>query len=489
MHRAIDFDFHSTKLGKRISDSADFGRSFVHASLENPVNGLRQVANQTGLVKLPEFDIVNDAKPSMASSAGDITGGVAMYALLSAGGNRVMGNFGGEGLRGTAIRAGITGAVFDGLLKPSDENSKSFVKDRISSAMVGASTFAGMAATAYGLDKTGFFAVPEARSLGGSIGYGALSGIGGGLAHAQANAMFKDGHLFSKPNNYVNDSLSFAAFGAAFCALGYGTEKIMSSVNKRVIELKSDDASVRYKLDRNGEVAQVETIVPSTNTYGADVRVVNSRMTDGSWSGRASARFGKGESFWSEAVPYQVSQVNRLPNGEMRILGTDGDIRAFNTKGEFSRYSVGQRVVGEKFDFQSGDGSRYVADMSQVRKYDESGRLGEFKDWNTKSLNSLGYDNEGNVSNVRTWRAGGMAVEMRKDGNSWRVSLSTVNAADESGIVGSTYKGDDMFNWRGQVKVLDNEALQFTPEGGKGMVFKPGEHTESLGSMLRSQKK
>lgn len=476
----------SSEQSNLASQFADFGRSVVHASVENPVNGVRQVVNQTGLVKLPEFDIVKDAKPSLASTAGDITGSVATFALLSAGGNRLMGNLGGKGLGGSMIRAGITGAVFDGLLKPSDENSKSFVKDRVSSAFVGASTFAGMAASAYGLDKIGIFAVPEARSLSGSIAYGAISGVGGGLAHAQANAMFKDGHLFAKPQEYGNDTLSFAAFGGAFGALGYGTEKVMSTLGNRVVDVKSDNGSVRLKLDRNGEVAQVETITPAKYTYDSEIKVVNTRMTDGHWVSSSAGRFGHDGPFFMGATSYDLSQVNRLPNGEVRVLSTEGDMRSFKPNGEFSDYPIGRRVEGEKFDYLGPNG-RYVADNSQLRRYDHDGRINEFKDWNTKSLNSISYDKDGNVTYLNTWRQGGQEVNLFKSNNEWRVSTSSVNKFDESGIIGKRTNLSDSFKWNGEVKALPNDAFSIKPTAGNEFIFKPGDSTKALEAMLRAQ--
>ncbi|MBX9724536.1 MAG: hypothetical protein K2X81_24225, partial [Candidatus Obscuribacterales bacterium] len=393
------------------SSVADFGRSFVHESVENPVNGLRQICNQTKLVNLPEFDIVKDTKPSLSSEAGAIAGNVALFSALSAGGNRVMGNLGGDGFRGSVLRAGIIGGVMDGALKPTLENSPTFMQDRIKGTMIGAATFAGMAAAGAGLDKTGYFAVPEARSLQGSIAYGAISGVGGGLAHAQAEAMFKEGHLLAAPQAYLKDSLSMGAFGGAFGAVGYGTERLSATLNKRIVEMKSDDASVRIKLDRNGEVAQVETILPSVNTPNTEVKVTNSKMTDGNWSSTAKARFEGDKMFWVEANPYNISQANRLPSGELRLLETTGQVRAFSPNGEYSKYPLGQKLTGEKFDFVDKYGDRTVVADLHLNKFDHEGRLREVNDWNNKkSLNYFTYDKNGDVKTFSVWREGGNQV-------------------------------------------------------------------------------
>ncbi len=464
----------------------DFGRSFVHSALENPVNGLRQVCNQTGLLNLPEFKIVNDSKPTIASDAGAIAGSVASFSLLAAGGNRLMGGLGGEGIGGSVLRAGITGAVFDGVLKPSAENSPNFWADRGKSALIGAGTFAGMAAGSAGLDKTGLFAVPEARSLQGSIAYGALSGIAGGLAHAQAEALVNDGHLFASPKAYLSDSLSYSAFGAGFGAVGYGAEKMSAYMNNRVIELKSEDTSVRMKLDRSGEVAQVETILPSVNTPGAEVRVTNSKMTDGNWSSSAKARFEGDRGFWMDANSYSVSQVNRLPSGELRLLDTEGNVRAFSESGEYGKYLLGQKLLGEKFDYKDVYGNTTIVNNSQLNKFDEQGKLIEFKDWNTKSLNYFRYDRNGDLSHFSTWREGGKSVDLSKLNGEWRGSLSTVIGVSESGVNSSSTSGADMFKWKGEIKPIGTNTFQLSPENGKPFNFKSGDATTALENALRT---
>jgi hypothetical protein len=137
-------------------------------------------------------------------------------------GGPILKNLGGSHVAGAALRMGIVGAVYEGVLTPSNAKSDHFFTDRMTSALVGGTTFASMGAAAYKLNSLGLFARPASRSLIGSMGFGALSALPAGVAHAEANALFKEDHLLPSAANLFGDIASFAAFGAAYGAIGYG---------------------------------------------------------------------------------------------------------------------------------------------------------------------------------------------------------------------------------------------------------------------------
>lgn len=179
--------------------AADFGQALIQASVEKPINGVSQLVNHALPSHLPELHIVDGEAASR--SAGGMLGSIAgsalnFYALNKLGGG-LLGELGGRGIAGSALRMGITGAVYEGVFTPSDINSASFFGDRLTSAMVGGTTFAAMGAMTGAMNATGWFAVPEARGLGVSMLFGAGTGVGAGIAPAESSALFKDGNLMT----------------------------------------------------------------------------------------------------------------------------------------------------------------------------------------------------------------------------------------------------------------------------------------------------
>ncbi len=202
---------------KGISEAADFANGLWQGAFENPVNGAIQAISHLADVHLPELHLVDEKSNSIGSIAGKITGqALDFYALSLA-----TSGLGSAGYIGSTLKMGSVGGAYVGLLQPTDPNSKHFWTDRGINSVVALGTFAGMGATAAILDSTAIFAAPAARSFVGSLAYGGISGVGAGIAHAEANSLVTKRRLASEPD-LLSDSASFALFGTMYGAAGYG---------------------------------------------------------------------------------------------------------------------------------------------------------------------------------------------------------------------------------------------------------------------------
>jgi len=317
------------------SEIADFGQALFHSGVENPLNGFVQLVNKTTHTSLPELQIAGAPEEnSWGTAAGNLAGTVADYALLSKIAGSTMGDIGGSGLAGNALRAGIVGGVYSGIFTPSDPNSDSFFSDRLANAGVGAATFASMAAAANGLGKTGLFAVPEVRSLAGYVALGGLSGAAGGVAHAESSAILKDGRFLPSLGNLGSDIETYAAFGAAFGALGYADSKLDAKTTTEKFDATrtwkdgtTKPASAIVTSDANGQPLKVSADLPSSDSWSSSrLNWQSVKMMDGTWSSS-----GNRDSF---VVP-DLTDAKIDSSGNLQLMTSDGDLRSFNKDGSF----------------------------------------------------------------------------------------------------------------------------------------------------------
>ena len=199
----------------------DFGLGFKD-TFKTAANGAAQWLNCVYGTHLPEMEIVPDHKQSTAAMAGSIAGNAVIFMALSLGTRGI----GSKGVGGTALRAGLTGAFMEGVLKPTAADDPHVCITRLENCLIGFATFASMGGTAEALSRTALFALPATRSLASTITYGGLSGIAGGLVHAQAEAWVKDRKFFANPSNYLSDTAHYGAFGVSCGGLGYAVPRI-----------------------------------------------------------------------------------------------------------------------------------------------------------------------------------------------------------------------------------------------------------------------
>ena len=320
------------------SEVLDFAQALFHSAVEKPFNGVVQIVNKSTNAGLPELDVVGASRTdSLGTSAGNLAGTLIDYAILSKVAGLAMGNLGGSGLAGNALRAGIVGGVYAGVFTPSDSNSNSFLNDRVTNAGIGAATFASMAAASDGLGKVAGFAVPQFRSLTAYVALGAASGAAGGLAHAESSAILKDRSLVPSPSNLANDIGSYAAFGAAFGALGYAASKFgPENTTKDFIGTKTynngDTAPVKGQLtlDADGKPIQFSGELPPADPYaGGRLRFESTKLMNGSWKTTSPDDY-------IFVIPKITDVQFDAKAGTLNLVDAIGDNRLFGNDGVYT---------------------------------------------------------------------------------------------------------------------------------------------------------
>jgi hypothetical protein len=295
-------------ISRLSSQVADFGEGIFHGAVENPYNGLVELVNHSTEKMLPELHLVDQEKidHSLAGQLGTMVGIAVDFAALSA----ATGGLGATTALGSALEMGAVGGAYGAVFQPSDAKSANFWRERVTNGAIGAATFAGMGAANALLDATGKLAVPAARSLAGTIGSGALVGAGGGIAHAEAKAVLKDGKVVPTFKDLTSDVENYAAFGAAFGAGGYALSRLFSPPEH--FELHRSGGTKNYDIysDAQGNPVRMELEVPYDMSVRTDF-LHSVKMPDGSWSTKQ----------WSNAdpepLPYEVLSVTRSAKGSI----------------------------------------------------------------------------------------------------------------------------------------------------------------------------
>lgn len=457
--RDIDQDKSLTR------EVADFGQALFHSAIENPINGVTQIINHSTGANIPQLEIAGEVKnPSIGAAAGTIAGGVLDYYLLSKMAGPALGNLGGQGMTGAALRAGIVGGVYVGVLNPSDPTSDTFFKDRLTNGLVGAAGFAGMAAGGYYLSSTGKFAVPEMRTLSGSITYGALSGAAGGVAQAEADAILRKHQILPDAGDLIGTTFNMAAFGAAFGALNYGYNKAFSPL--KVTELNSESKNprtgeaekVNLKLFENskGEVVRLRAELPSQNS-SSHIGWESTKMDNGSWSDVAKyVQNGKWTNGYDSILVPKLTNLTRATDGSVRLETSDGQTRIFKPDGEYQRvptkpgpepvkhdpsYSESVREGVKDIYLRSPEGKPTSTAWTQL----------EAKDGSVKLL-SAGNEN------------GAGKIFMQKSGdNTWTLHTK---------VTPDGHSAPSQYTWKGEVKAIVSNTtnqvthFEFKPESG-----------------------
>lgn len=268
---------------------ADFGRGVVKGGLEDPVNGLVQISNKVLGTGVPDLQLVNQEKASrsVGGMLGNMTGKVIDFALIAmATKNMAVPTTATQAV----LRSGAIGAIYGGVLTPSNPNSESFIWDRTRNGAISFATFAAMGAAGAKLDSTAMFNVAEGRSLFGNIAYSGMTGAAGGLANAETNAILYQGRILPKGEDLAVDLLTWTAFGAVSGSVNYGVNQFRSSTV--VAETKPGHGglwgNVEVKVDSAGNPVKVTQLL--NGDYG-DFLWTSRLKTDGKWYSSGSGPY------------------------------------------------------------------------------------------------------------------------------------------------------------------------------------------------------
>lgn len=409
-----------------------FAKGLVHTGIESPINAVLQIGSKAlQSENVPKLEITGaPEKGSFAGMAGSITGAAIDFYLLNKAAAPALEKIGLNGIStGAQVgRMAITGAVYEGVLLESDPNSKNFFTDRLKAGAVGAGTFAVMGATASAVDKLGVFAVPEARTLLGSVTHGVLTGSIAGVARSEINALVKE-NRFASGSELLSDTTQYAMFGGVFGSLNYAQNTYANAMRQKrdsrptSFEADRDHKVLDIKRDAEGNVVKAVIERPAYESKFYTVQETLTKMTDGRWENLG--RF-KGE---MRSVRWLIPgvTVNQAADGTLAILRNGG--RDYGNY--LSLYKPNnQGFLNQKFDqagFDPGmvkfSGANFALDNKGYREYD--GNLLNKMFQKDGQGASIQYNKDGSIESVRFDEPATKKVlsfSPEKKGNGWTVS-------------------------------------------------------------------
>ncbi|HEY9713118.1 MAG TPA: hypothetical protein V6C72_06590, partial [Chroococcales cyanobacterium] len=215
------------------SDLKEFGESLFVSAVQNPVNGLSQLASAvtepiTG-EKLPELNLVHPDKPTteggrLSQQVGTALGLILPFMLARSAVGVTTEKFGlqaSSSIGAAAAEQGATGALMGLALTPSDPN-QNFWMSRLKSGAIDAGTFAAMGAAGAGLNSISSFGLQDAslaRRVFTTAAVGAGSGLPGGFVNAELSSLL-NGKGAASLGDVGNNMAGFAAFGGLMGGVG-----------------------------------------------------------------------------------------------------------------------------------------------------------------------------------------------------------------------------------------------------------------------------
>ncbi len=469
-------DLLDTESDKKGSQVADYFQGFFHQLIENPVNGVTQIVNRSFGAEIPKLEIAGaPERNSVGAIAGQVTGGVLNFMLLSKAASPALGNLGGEGLRGQMIRAGIVGGIYNGVFMPTDDKSDNFLGDRVTSAMVGAATFAAMAGASFKIEQSGQFRVAELRSLGEHLKVGGMSGAVGGAVHSEADALFKKGQLLPTIGDLTQNTLSFAAFGAGMGAIQWAGHRISPPKEYEIYsKVPTNDGvengHIKYTLNRNKDVLRMQADIPNGDN-GSRIGWLSEKMSNGTFRNQGIQIIdGKVKL----APDMEVPQVRAIQIGEngLKFATSDGAIKELKSDGRFERDQPNRIAENEKWEAQRAaeraayDWSDRVDALGNRSLHFEAGKGPDGKALSQNDM-YINVAKSGQTTEM-TIKSGDKSYMVKNEGpNQWRIT----EFLRGEGAVSKEY------SWKGEIKVVANPqkpdkigSLEIIPEGAKNPV-------------------
>jgi hypothetical protein len=467
-------------LAKAGSEAVDFGEGLYYGAIESPIDGAIQLTNHVAGTKLPELHLVDEQK--LSQSIGGVLGNVAGTALdiyaLSAATGGIGGALGGSSMIASALRFSAVGAAYTAALQPTDDNSKTFIKDRLTNGAIALGTFAAMGGAATALDATGIYAVSAARSLTGSLTYGAIAGAAGGVVNAEGNAVLKEGKILPSAGELAKDTATYAAFGMAFAGAGYAVNRLRAPAPQSFNTDNGDKMTVTT--DSQGRPISLQGYKPNEDGVSA-LGYQSTKMTTGNWSSKG----------WEVFSGDKVDELSPPPIDDVQINGNKltvtggGLVNQYTDGGTYTSTNpkADAFVAQQDADYAKHNTSTKVNGVVTSRSYDEQMRLTSINTPGAKGADSYGksayiqYDHSGAINEVAVSQGGKPEISLTKlQDNSWSVDTNNNN-----------------YKWNGVVKLLPAagpdaaEQIQFTPKGGSAAsTFNLNDGVKPVADMIKA---
>lgn len=429
-----------------VYDLQQFAKGFVHMGIESPVNAVLQIGSKAAQSEhIPKLTLTGAPEAgSWAGIAGSMTGAALDFYILNKAAAPVFEKIGLNGIStGAQVgRMALTGAVYEGVFLESNANSKNFLGDRLKAAAIGGGTFAVMGATASAVDKLPLFAVPEARSLMGSISYGVLTGSITGAARSEINSLVKE-QRFASPGELLTDTASYAVFGGAFGALNYAQNSYANAMRQKLDgrprAFESDDSHKVLDIKRDAEGNVVKAVIerPAYQDRSYRMEETLKKMTDGSWDVTAKfIGFNRRARFVVDALA-----VNQTTDGTLAILRDGG--RSYGNYLSVFKPSNQGGYGNFKVD-QPGFDPSLIKFNSPAITLDKNG----YRQYNKDNTLDRHYQKDGQSASV-TYKADGGVAEVRFADP---ISKKELNFAPEkNGLGWLVREGDYTYSWSGKI--------------------------------------
>ncbi len=270
--------------GSPRSLAEEFVHSAVHSGIQSPVIGVCQIVDKLGVAEpiLPSVQFMDQVAQTEFGSArwhaqqiGTVVGMALPFLLIHRSvaactrplvGRNSLANP--NLLKGLVVaESTITGAIFDGMFRPSAPESP-FVQARLSNAISGGATMFTLSGCAVGLKSLG-----QNRSgwiaglVKNEIGSACLAGVPAGFVHAETSALFQGGR-FATTREVTESVYSFAALGGVLATGNRAmteTGAKRNTTNPSVVRCTDKGAGVNLSMgELNGvrnqsEAAQLHT--------------------------------------------------------------------------------------------------------------------------------------------------------------------------------------------------------------------------------------
>ncbi|MBX9693015.1 MAG: hypothetical protein K2Z81_11570 [Cyanobacteria bacterium] len=278
---------HDFEQASLIEQGIDFCNGVVHSGLERPLYGAAQVADKMFGLELPKLDVFEPERHSMGATVGNIVGSAIPYTALVL----IMRNNPRLALNRSTptIVMAATGAAFEGILQPTDPNSKTFVIDRLKNATTGALTFGTMGYVAAELGTFRALSGNPAHALSflGSTARSTMAGSIAGVVHAESNALLHEGRLATYLEIEM-DALKYAVIGTGVGSSFYsaGASQIWAaaiapcgfvSMSERTLLGATSEIKPGQTLLGRFVEEQTKTLPPSQSSSRADDAVIQSQ--------------------------------------------------------------------------------------------------------------------------------------------------------------------------------------------------------------------
>ncbi len=274
-----------------------FGDSLMYSAIQNPVNGTVQLIDHLTashlLNKVQFIDKPQEAKFNTkqwyAQTLGQGVGTVADLIPLAFGVKGLItsettaattGLIADNSALGLSLKeSAVTGALYGGILEPSNGNGHNFYLNRMENSFTNALSFSAMTASSIGISKLSESSILDNTLTGKILGSKAitasLSGVPGGVINAEGSSLVNTGKM-ATGSQIAKSAYTMSLFGLTFAGLSEGSDSLRSKIdlNKAETNIRSNNIlDLTRKLIDKGDFRHQFSLNPDLLIPISDTRI------------------------------------------------------------------------------------------------------------------------------------------------------------------------------------------------------------------------